>query len=233
MTTPNTTTTQLRNLDWLRARVARHLVADVSQADDAFAGPQSNPYQFIDDGINEAYKKIIREAADGIDPDLFKTSTQYLWKGSQLSFKLPPGLNRLSIMSFLDVTGGLPGRQITPTAGYNFSQEVYWTTMDTLNWGNSGPDKDVQLLITYRAVAQDLVLPDDEPRLLPWEHRDLLHWQAAALLMMERLGDDIPAHVDAHVINATWSFHTAIANLPTDSGSYTSEPTPVLPTILP
>ena len=230
-TTP--TTTSLRNLDWLRGRVARHLVCDVTQADDAFAGPQSNPWQFIDDGINEAYKIIILDAAQGVDPDFFKVSDTITWKGSQLSYKLPPGLNRVTEMSILDITGGLPGRQITPTAGYNFSQEVYWTTLDTLNWGNSGPDADAILLITHRAVPQDLVMSDDEPRLLPWEYRDLLHWKAAAVTLMERLGDDVPQRIDEHITEWTWKFHTALANAPTDSGSYTSEPTPVLPTILP
>ena len=223
----------IKNLAWLRGKVARHLTADTSQADDAFGGPQSNPYQWIDDAINEYYKTTVLDAASGADPDLFKFSEVFTWPGSQLAFRFPPGINRITVMSFLDITAGLPGRQITPSAGYNFSQEVYWSTLDTLTWANTGPDSTVSLLVTHRAVPTDMVNDMEEPRLIPYEYRDMLHWGATALALTDRLGDDVPERIDQKIKDWEWRYRTAIGQLPTDSGSYTSEPTPVLPTILP
>ena len=220
----------VKNLDWLRQRVAWLVRFDVTMPDEAFAGPQSNPYLRIDEAINETYKIIIFDAANGIDPDFFKVSSQFIWPANQVQFTLPAGLSRISALDWRIITNGLPGQQITPTAGYTFTSEIYWSGGNTLSWGNTGPRVDEIVLCTHRALPTDMSAFAEEPHLLTYEFRDMLPIGAAIWLLTQRVGDEAPQSLIKQFADWTWRFHCAVEQAAAASGSYTDMvPVAVLP----
>lgn len=210
---------EIRNLAWLRKRTAKWVQFDPDEADEAFSGPQGAPWETIDEAINETYKTCILDAAERIDPDYFKFSVSDTWPAADVSRQLPASISRTSLLYILDITNGLPGIKLEPTGGYNGSSEIYWSGMNVLTWGSVGPGGDSILQFTYRAVPQELVEPLQEPDLLPYEFRDMLHIGAAIKLREEADEDNVPDSWRARYAKWDDLWRSAI-NQSTSSGTY-------------
>jgi hypothetical protein len=222
--------TPIKNLDWLRKRVSWVIRFDPLAADEAFAGPQSDPWLYVDQAINWRYKRVIDEVASAIDPDFFKVSDTIKWPIGQQNLPVTSTLDRTMILDYRLVTNGFPGQQITPTAGYTFSSEIYWSSNNVLTWGNTGPVQEELLMITHVGVAKDMSEPMDEPWLLSYSFRDMLSDGAAIDLLTDRQGDEIPSRLVDRFDKALWQYKLACQRASAASGSYSDVvPISVLP----
>ena len=185
---------RLRDLQWGRDRVAYLLHANVFLADEAFSGPQGNPWQNIDNFLSDAYSELVSAAATDIDPEPFKFYTQVTWKASAQTFTLPTGIDRLNVLFFRDITSSAysqngstlttaapPGYTMSPGHIAEMGQPVqwYWSSINELTWSFNGPSQDTILQIGFKAMASPLTEENQEPRLISYQYRDMWPYLAA------------------------------------------------------
>jgi len=209
----------VKNLAWARHRVARYVHFNIDEPDEAFSGPQSDPWEQVDDALNEAYTEIINKVADDVDPDYFKIKIPFTWKALLIEATLP--CDRISLLELRDVTMGYPGVQIRPSFGYNSTSEIYWSGVNKITWGVQGPPSDKTFTISYIAGAKILKDPIEEPELLPYRHRDIWPLKASILLRQGVDEDNVPMDWVARFKDLEWQFHNAVAQR-SEAGSYNS-----------
>jgi hypothetical protein len=211
----------VKNLGWARQRCSRYVHFNIDEPDEAFSGPASDPYQQIDDALNEGLTQILNKVVNSTDPDYFKISIPMTWLANVIQLALPVGVDRVSILELRDVTMGYPGVQIRPTFGYNSTSEIYWSGINLITWGVQGPPSDKTLLINYVAGPKILKDPNEEPDLLPYRFRDLWPLAAAIILRQDVDEDNIPQAWLDRFKQLEWDFHDAI-NQRSEAGSYNS-----------
>jgi len=213
----------IKNLAWARHRVARYVHFNVDEADEAFSGPQSDPWEQIDDALNEGLTEVYNKVADGIDPDYFKISVPWTWPAGLVQASLPTGVDRTSVLEMRDVTTLYPGLQIRPSPGYNGTSEIYWSGLNQITWGTVGPTADTSIVISYILGAKTMKDPVEEPEMLPYRFRDLWPLRAAILLREAVDEDNIPTSWLQRFKELEWQFHNAVQQR-SESGSYDNPP---------
>lgn len=173
-----------RNLAWLRSHVAQVLNTQPGDPDQAYVGPDEDPWSVIDDAINESYTDELAEAIDNTDEDLFRESETITWPISQRTLELPEWTdNVLRIVRIDDETNEVPGSMlwILSRAAY-FEPTISWLDRRTLQWGTSGPEETKTLRLHYIPMANEMSLPTDTPRYIHYGFRRLLVWGAAVIV---------------------------------------------------
>jgi hypothetical protein len=183
------------------------LHADVTEADEAFSGPQGEPYEIIDEALTQAYDEIIQEAEGEVDPDFFKFEMQVQWPQGQAVFTLPNHIDRANVLYMRDITSGAPGIVLKPghAPEYGTPAGVYWSSPNQISWTNqgnwasalsatgapiivlTGPATLMTLSIAYSANSIIFSEPTQEPLGIPFKYRRM--WPLRAACMLD------PAHV--------------------------------------
>ena len=104
----------------------------------------------------------------------FHKTQQFTWPSATTTLTLPSTVDQVNLIRFEDVTTHDPG---DPLPG-----EVFWKDNRTLQWGATSPAQDTTIRATYFARPAEMVNDNDEPELIPPEHRMVLVWSAAIYL---------------------------------------------------
>ena len=173
---------EIRNLEWGRSRLAQLIRFNVNEADEVYDGVENDPYQTLDEFLNEAQRKIVNEVRIYINPDSFVAVQTVSWAASTLTYTLPETISASNILHLEDVTHGDPGSilPVTPQGAFNNSG-LGFKDRETLQWGAEGPGEDKTIYIRALATPNVMRNEADEPLLIPYDHRDLWIWEAAVI----------------------------------------------------
>jgi len=145
---------------------------NASQTDQDFTLKQ------VKSAINRAYRREYVRARQEGSRRYFISTTSVTWPSSTATFQLPPRLAGSQIIRVADITDNDPGTELT-FSDYGNVGELFWKNRNILQWGSNGPSSDKTLRFEHFPKAGQLVQDDDEPDLVPPEHRELLFWTAA------------------------------------------------------
>lgn len=145
----------------------------------------------IKDAVNRAYKREYRKAREEGSRHYFFAITDIIWPASDVTLPLPNNLRGSQIVNIKDVTddatgfyviiydGGDPPIGTPAWAGQSLSGGIHWKDRNTLQWGNQGPSTEKTLRVEHYPRSVDMVQDDDEPDLIPHDHREVIFWSAA------------------------------------------------------
>jgi hypothetical protein len=201
-----------KNLAWLRTRVSNLVNFDVTQPDQDFTGPASEPNQLIDGALSEVYMEEINRARFEAAKDWFKVDFTFTWAADTSTLDLTTLSSDLSTHSIIELSDETDDSEGTPIWVRHTSYEspVSWRNRTTLQWGTSGPGSARTIRAVYMASPQDLSDPLQEPYLVPPEYRWLLVW-GAAVILRDMADEEAPARWVAKRDELREVFHLALA----------------------
>ena len=173
---------EIRDLKWHRAEMARVINFTSGTPDQDFAGPTNAPWANVDAAFNEAqtYERNLALIEGG--ESWAEKTLQQTWAASAVTFTLPEYMDRESVRMLYDVTNNSAGVPIQVTSRH-IRGRVFWKDNRTLQWGTSGPGAAVTVEISYIGEAVALTEDAQEAALFPYNHRHLLNWSGACILM--------------------------------------------------
>ena len=173
---------EVRNLQWHRTEIARIVNFKTGTPDQDFAGPSNAPWEKVDAAFNEAQTYERNLAVQEGNYSSFLATIQVTWPASQVTFQPPSYIDRESLYAVYDVTSDSSGIPvgISPRAA---NRKIYWHDSSTLQWATSGPGSAKTLEIVYLREASALTEPAQEASCFPYNHRHLLNWSAAVVLV--------------------------------------------------
>ena len=185
---------EIRDLAWARAKLAKLLRFNYQEADEAFAGTAANPWQQIDDFLGEAYNAIVVDARSNVSPDIFVVLRTLTWASGELTLTLPSIVDLTSMFSIEDITNGDPGDPISVARNElpSYHSTVRMLDYHTLQWGTEGPDETKTLRVKALGRAEPLTSEQEEPVFIPYDHRYLWVWEAALLAREFADDDNVP-----------------------------------------
>lgn len=154
-------------------------------ADQAFAGPQTDPNLYFRESLNEAYCDEVEEAKQIGDARWFTKNTQFTWPSGSTTMTLPEHLRGVQMERIADITYGYPGQQMWIGDLPQVAQ-FHWRDRDTLQWGQTGPASDRTIEVSYRAEPEYMQDETDEPVLIANPFRHLLVYSACIVLSLAR-----------------------------------------------
>ena len=172
---------ELRNLAWHRTMISR-IVSQKDEPDQDFRGSSNAPYAPIDSAFNEAQVRERNLALIDGSSKAFEETVQLTWPASQATLELPTFIDRESIVRLWDVTNNSAGYTI-PITRRGLNGRVCFKDNRTLQWATTGPASALTVEIAYAAEAITLTDPAQEASLFPYNHRHLLNWSAAVILL--------------------------------------------------
>lgn len=161
-----------------------------SQVDQAFTAARLNKE------LQYAYDRIVRRCKQQSSKAWFTRYVDATWTSGSLTYTPPSVALRGFLMLFrmdstntnqfkhrIEVGQAFPaGFENSSANPYPYSEsanQVFWLDNDTLQWGNdTGPSEDIYLRFVYLAYAETLEDDDDEPSLIPPEHRETIVLEA-------------------------------------------------------
>lgn len=173
------------NLGELRAKVSRKVGFTSASPDQDFAGPASDTWKYIDDGINEAYADECSKAQNEAGSHWFRRVVEATWPSGEQLFVIPDAVKQSQIYAIMDVTGDTGRGRPLYMGGILTESSVTWREPGVLEWRDAGPGSDVDLRFHYVASAVRMTTATQEPELIPEAHRWLLVWSAACILRDE------------------------------------------------
>ena len=132
----------------------------------------------VKNAINRAYRREYVRARQEGTRRFFITTTDVAWPESQATLELPNNLQGAQIVRVSDVTSSTPGAELV-FSDYGHVGDLYWLNRNTLQWGTGGPSSAKTIQFEYFPGITKLVQDDDEPDLIPSEHREIVFWSAA------------------------------------------------------
>lgn len=172
---------ELRNLAWHRKMISQ-IVNQKDEPDQDFRGSSNEPYSRIDAAFNEAQVRERNLALVDGSSKAFEETIQVTWPADQVTLVLPDSIDRESIVWLRDVTNNSAGYTI-PISRREMNGRVFYKDSRTLQWTTVGPASDVTMEITYVAEPAALTDPAQEATVFPYNHRHLLNWSAATILL--------------------------------------------------
>lgn len=202
----------VRNLQWLRTRVADKINFDVTQPDQDFAGTTSEPNRLIDDALNESYANEYNEAKLEVSPEWFIQDYSFTWPAStsQLDLRtINASLTDHSILKLMDETNDSEGEEVWVRKVTHHSP-IMWRNRYTLQWGTEGPGQAKTMRAIYMPEPKEMLDELDEPELIPTEHRWLLVWSACVILR-DMADEAAPQRWIQHLQELRERFHLVLA----------------------
>tara|TARA_Y100000034_G_C6702511_1_gene309907 strand:- start:19 stop:666 length:648 start_codon:yes stop_codon:yes gene_type:complete len=145
---------------------------NASQTDQDFTLKQ------VKNAINRAYRReYVRGRQEGTRR-FFITTKSVEWASSAATLELPLTLQGAQIVRVVDITGGTPGTELLFSDFGNVG-DLFWLNRNTIQWGTNGPGSAKTIQFDYFPKAGKMVQDDDEPDLMPEEHRELIFYSAA------------------------------------------------------
>lgn len=142
-----------------------------SQTDQDFTTAQ------LKKAINRAYVREVNKAKQEGLQKYFHAYTDLTWLSGDVTFTVPDSIRHNALIKVEDVTTSDPGHKIVFDDN-GFSGDVFWRDRNTLQWGTAGPSEDKTLRFEFYAEPTDMVSDDDEPDLVPPQHREIIVWSA-------------------------------------------------------
>ena len=145
---------------------------NASQTDQDFTLAQ------VKNAINRAYRREYVRARQEGSRKYFISTTNVSWASGTATLELPSRLQGAQIIRVCDVTSSDPGSELS-FSNFGSAGDLFWLNRNTLQWGTSGPGSTRTLRFEYFPRTTKMVEDDDEPDLVPAEHRELIFWAAA------------------------------------------------------
>lgn len=205
-----------RDLAWLISRLKWVVNFNDGQVNQDFAGTSTDPNLHWREALNEAYKNIVRRAQKVTQKAHWRVSQDVTWPRGVTTITLPFDLESKQVQRIRDVTNEEDGVELD-IADSPQDAEIWRLDRNRVQWSTSGPGYDTTLRFEYLAVAEDLLVDNQEPRLIPEDLRMLLVWEAA--IFLRTVADEkAPASWVATRDDLQKSFHAAISRgWPSDS----------------
>ena len=132
----------------------------------------------VKNAINRAYRReYVRGRQEGTRR-FFISTTDVAWPSGQATLELPGYLQGVQIVRISDVTSGAPGTELIFSDSGSVG-DLFWKNRITIQWGTGGPGAARTIQFEYFPKVTKMVQDDDEPDLMPPEHRELIFWAAA------------------------------------------------------
>lgn len=173
---------ELRNLAWHRKAVALILNYQDGTPDQDFTGPSNDQWEKIDAGINEALVEERNLAVLHGSSEAFKRAQRFTWSTGAVTFPMPSFIDRESVVSIHDVTNDSVGIPIYVSPRWA-NHKIFFLDAHTLQWATTGPGQNTTLEVSYIAEPPVLKDPADEADLFPYNHRHLINWSAACVII--------------------------------------------------
>lgn len=199
---------EVRNLAWHRTQISR-IVCRKDEPDQDFAGTANEPWSLIDAAFNEAQNRERNLALVDGSSKAFEKTIQVSWPASQVTLTLPTYIDRESITRLWDVTNNSAGYTI-PVSRRELNGRVFWKDNRTLQFSTTGPASTMTVEITYLAEAAALREPAQEADVFPYNHRHLLNW-SAAIILLSVADQRIPPKWEETIEELRSTFHLAIS----------------------
>ena len=132
----------------------------------------------VKNAINRAYRREYVRARQEGSRRYFISTTDVSWPSDAATLELPARLKGAQIVRVSDVTGNDPGSELM-FSDYGNVGDIFWLNRNTIQWGTNGPSSNKTLRFEYFPKTTDMIQDDDEPDLVPPEHRELIFWTAA------------------------------------------------------
>ena len=145
---------------------------NASQTDQDFTLTQ------VKNAINRAYRREYVRARQEGSRKFFLTSTSVTWSSDDTTLSLPSRLLGTQLVRVSDITNSDPGTELI-FSDHGSVGDVFWLDRTRPQWGSNGPSSDRTLRFTYFPKADKMVHDEDEPELIPDEHRELIFYSAA------------------------------------------------------
>jgi|TARA_Y100000310_G_scaffold20944_1_gene20268 hypothetical protein len=145
---------------------------NASQTDQDFTLAQ------VKNAINRAYRREYVRARQEGTRRFFITTTNVVWPASQATLELPNNLQGAQIVRVCDVTSSTPGTELI-FSDYGNVGDLHWLNRNTLQWGTGGPSSEKTIQFEYFPGITKMIQDDDEPDLIPSEHREIIFWSSA------------------------------------------------------
>lgn len=168
------------NLGQIRNKVSYLVNFNPGQTDQDFRGPAAYANQRVHDAINEAYTEEVNLGKTA-SRDWFRRRVAMTWTADAATMAIPLTVKDADIEIVLNETSTTPG---VPVPIWNLITDgsgLYRYDMDTWGWYPT-PSAAQTIAIYYVGRPVELNQDDDEPSLIPMDHRDLLVWSAGIIL---------------------------------------------------
>lgn len=174
-----------RNLAWHRKAVSRIVTFNARQTDQAFAGATANDqYGIIDSAINEAAREERTYIFNNSGTEPLRRVQSLTWSADDATLTLPNIYDPNDVIAITDITNDAVGQPIFVMSKAQ-NALTFWKDYNTLQWGSSGPGRDMTIEVAFIAQAPELTETTQEFSFIPYAHRDLINWSAAVILSLE------------------------------------------------